>query len=126
MMKNQTSIGIGCFAKPERLGRIFYKLVQDYTLGPFEGHELFGKDMSTGIENPDLLEAFTAGLTGGTRSRGCETINFKGPKRITGFYLSFNDQILNLSIFARGNSPGQEVYTTSLDVLTKLRKKRLN
>ena len=125
-MKNQTSIGIGCFAKPDRLGRIFSKLVQDYTLGPFEGHELFGKDMSAGIEEHDLLQAFAIGLTGGASSRGCETIRFKGPKKITGFYLFFNDQKLNLSIFARGNSPRQEVYTTSLDGLTKLRKKRLN
>jgi hypothetical protein len=125
-MENQTSIGIGCFAKPDRLGRVFSKLLQDYSLGPFEGHELFGKDMSTGIEDIDLLQALIGGLTGGRRSGGFETNSLQTHKKITGFYLSLNDQKLNLSIFASGNSPGQEVYTTSLDGLTKLRKKRLN
>ena len=125
-MGNQTFIGIGCFAKPDRLGRIFNKLVQDYVLGPFEGHELFGKDMSAGIEGADLLQALIGGQTGVGRSGDYETINFQKHKKITGFYLSLNDQKLNLSIFARGNSPRQEIYTTSLDELTKLRKKRLN
>ena len=120
--------GIGCFAKPDRLGRIFSRLVQDYALGPFEGHELFGKDMSTENEGTDLLQAFVGGRIGGggRRSAGYETVSLQTPKRITGFYLSLKDQKLNLSIFARGDSPGQEVYSTNLDGLTQLRKKRLN
>jgi hypothetical protein len=117
-MENQMFTGIGCFAKSDRLGRIFNKLVQDYTLGPFEGHELFGKDMSTGIEGADLLQALMAGLTGGSSSGGYETISFQKHKKITGFYLSLNDQKLILSIFARGNSPRHKIYTTSLAELT--------
>jgi len=125
-MKNQTVTGIGCFAKLEKLSRIFNKLVQNYTLGQFACHELFRKDMSTGIEGADLLQALMAGLTGGSRSGGYETISFQKHKKITGFYLSLNDQKLILSIFARGNSSKQKIYTASLDGLTKLREKRLN
>jgi len=127
-MENQMFTGIGCFAKPDRLGRIFSRLVQDYALGPFESHELFGKDMPTGTEGSDLLQVFVGGRVGGggRRSTGYETASLQTPKRITGFYLTLKDQKLNLSIFAKGNSPGQEVYTTSLDGLTKLRRKRLN
>ena len=40
-MENQNFIGIGCYAKPERLSRIFKKLVRAYTLGPFKGSQLF-------------------------------------------------------------------------------------
>ena len=125
-MKNHMFTGIGCFAKPDRLGRIFCKLVQNYTLGPFKGNQLFDGPISKESEGADLLQALMAGLTGGSSSGGNETLTFKGPKIITGFYLSLNNQKLILSIFARGNSTRKEVYTTSLDELTKIRKKRLN
>ena len=126
-MENQMFIGIGCFAKPDRLGRIFSKLVQNYTLGPFKGNQLFHGPISKKSEGADLLQALMAGLTGGSSSGGYETLTIKGPpKKITGFYLSLKNQKLILSIFARGNSTRREVYTTSLDELTKIRRKRMN
>jgi len=125
-MENQIFTGIGCFAKPDRLGRIFSKLVQNYTLGPLEGNQLFDGPISKENEGADLLQALMTGLTGGSYSGGYETLSYKGSKKITGFFLSLKDQKLNLSIFARGNSSKREVYTTSLDELTKIRKKRLN
>lgn len=125
-MKHQLFIGIGCFAKPDRLSRIFSKLVQNYTLGPFKGNQLFDGPICKEGEGGDLLQALMAGLPAGSSSGGYESPNFNGPQKITGFFLSLKDQKLNLSIFARGNSSRQEVYTTSLDELTKIRKKRLN
>ena len=125
-MENQTFTGIGCFAKPERLSRLFNKLVQDYAIGPFEGDQLFDQNTPAGCEVVDLLKALMAGPTRGRRSGGCETIKFREHQKITGFYLSLFDQKLNLAIFARGNSSKQEIYTAKLDELTKLRQKRLN
>jgi hypothetical protein len=125
-MQKQTFTGVGCFAKPDRLGRIFSKLVQTYTLGPFNENQLFDGSLSKESEGAILLQALTAGLTGGSGSGDSETLNLKSLKKITGFYLSLNDQKLNLSIFARGNSTRPEIFTTSLDELTKLRRKRLN
>jgi len=125
-MKHQLFIGIGCFAKPDRLSRIFSKLVQNYTLGPFKGNQLFDGPISKESEGGDLLQALMAGLPTDSISGGYESPCFNGPKKITGFFLSLKDQKLNLSIFARGNSSRQEVYTTSLDELTKIRKKRVN
>jgi len=124
-MENQIFTGIGCFAKPDRLGRIFSKLVENYTLGPFNENQLDGPK-SKESEGADLLQALMAGLTGSSNSGGYATLSFMRPPKITGFYLSLNNQKLILSIFARGNSTRQEVYTTSLDELTKIRKKRLN
>ena len=125
-MQNRMFTGIGCFAKPDRLGRIFSKLVQTYTLGPFEGNQLFDGPISSKSEGGDLLQVLMAGLPAGSSPESYETLNFNEPKKITGFYLSLNNQKLNLAIFARGNSSRQEVYTTTLDDLTKIRKKRLN
>ena len=125
-MKNQMFTGIGCFAKPDRLGRIFNKLVQDYALGPFESDQLFDQNIPAGNEGVDLLKALMASPTRDRQSGACGTIKFPGHQKITGFYLSLFDQKLHLKIFARGNSSKQEIYTAKLDELTKLRQERLN
>ena len=124
-MKNQNVTGIGCFAKPERLGRIFNKLVQNYTLGPFEGKQLH-EQLLDGNESVDLLQALTAVMVDGNNPREAMNHEFKESKKIIGFYLNLNGQKLNLSIFARGDCTRSEIFTTSLDKLTKLRQKRLN
>ena len=125
-MKNEMFTGIGCFAKPDRLGRIFNKLVQNYTLGPFNANQLFDSSNSDGSEHVDLLQAVMAGLAGGGGSGDGETQNLNRFKKITGFYLSLNDQKLNLSIFTRGNDSRPEIITKSLDKLSRIRQKRLN
>jgi hypothetical protein len=125
-MDNQTVIGIGCFAKPERLSRIFNKLVQDYALDSVEGDQLLDQNIPARCECADLIKALMAGPTKSRRPGGCKVIKFPGHRIITGFYLSLFDQKLNLKIFARGNSSKQEIYTAMLDDLTKLRHERLN
>ena len=125
-MKNQMFTGIGCFAKPDRLGPIFNKLVQDYALGPFESDQLFDQNTLAGCEGVDLLTALMAGPARDRQSGAGGTIKFPGYQKITGFYLSLFDQKLNLKIFTRGNSSKQKIYTAKLDELTKLRQERLN
>ena len=125
-MENQTFTGIGCFAKPERLGRIFSKLVQNYALGPLKGIKMFDENLSKENEGVDLLPALMAGLTASSGSGDREPLTYRRSKPIIGFYLTLNDQKLKLSVFARGNSTRAEIFTTSLDELTRLRQKRLN
>ena len=125
-MENQNVIGIGCYARPERLSHIFKKLVQAYTLGPFKGNQLFNEPASKDIQGVDLLQKLMAGENSDISSRDCEGANLKAFSKITGFYLMLNDQGLNLSIFARFNNRRSEIVTTRLDGLTKLRQKRLN
>ena len=125
-MKNKIFTGVGCFARPARLGRIFSKLVQNYALGAFNGNLLFDGPRSEDRQGSDLLQALMTGQPVSNASGGYESHNLNGPKKITGFYLFFNNQKLSLSIFARGNSRRQEVYTTSLDEITKVRQRRLN
>ena len=125
-MEDQTIAGVGCFAKADRLGRIFSKLLQAYTLGPFKEDQLINRSISKDSEEAVLLQALITGLREGNGSVDCESFNFKRPKKITGFYLTFVDQKLNLSIFARGNKSRSEIFTINLEGLTKLRRKRLN
>jgi hypothetical protein len=125
-MKNENFTGIGCYAKPERLSRIFNKLVQAYTLGPFRGNQLFDGPKLIQLKDAALLHALMAGQTGDTCSGSAENPGFKVSRKITGFYLALNDQKLDLSIFARTNNSRAEIITTSLDGLTKLRQRRLH
>jgi len=116
-MQNQTFTGIGCFAKPQRLSRIFKKLLQAYTLGPFKESQM---------REANLIEALTAGRNGDICSAGFKNPGFKVSHKITGFYLTVKDQKLNVSIFTKTNSARPEIITTSLDGLTKLRQGKLH
>lgn len=125
-MENHRVIGIGCYAKPEKLSRIFKKLVQDYTLGPFERSQLSDEPVSEKINGVDLVRALMAGQRPGICSGDNEGCRFTAITKITGFYLTMNEQGLNLSIFARSDSCRPEIISTRLDGLTKLRQKRLH
>ena len=125
-MKNHVFTGIGCFAKPERLERIFDRIVRNYTLEPMEGINRTDAAIPKGIGSTYPLQALMADLTGDQSSNGHRLDNLTNPKEITGFYLTLNEQKLNLSIFARVKNSKPEIFRTSLGKLTELRHKRLN
>jgi len=119
--------GIGCFAKPATLSRVFKKMVQNYTLGQFESINLVnGHDEVRGADGTVLLRALIAGKTGYFPSLDSEPCRVAENRKITGFFLTLRNQRLNLSIFARGDRNIRERYTASLDAFTELRQKRLS
>ena len=122
-MRNQEITGIGCFAAPRKLSRIFKKIVNDYALGSFDDVELM---QGHGTETTILLNALIAGETVWSPWPRPASADVCSPKKIVGFFLMLSNQRLNLSIFARGNRSRREIFTTSLDELTRLRQKRLN
>ena len=125
-MRNQIFTGIGCFARPDRLERIFDRIVRNYTLEPIKGIEPPETNLSKKIDGTNLLQTLMTGLTVTDPSNGNRVGNFTNPKEITGFYLTLSDQKLNLSIFARAKNSRPKIYQTSLGELTRLRHKRLN
>lgn len=124
-MKNQIVNGIGCFAKPERLSRIFLRMVQNYTLGPLDKSKLANGCKFAENENARLLEALIAGKAAGLKSSIFDPNSGIENKKITGFFLTLKDQSLELSIFSKSDN-GRERYCTKLDAFTRLRRKRLN
>ena len=88
-MKNQMFTGIGCFAKPDRLGRIFNKLVQDYALGPFESDQLFDQNIPAGSEGVDLLKALWQAQPETGNQAHVEPSNFRDTKKSPGFICPF-------------------------------------
>ena len=126
-MINKKVTGIGCFAKPATLSRVFKKMVQNYTLGQFESINLVNRhDGVRDAEGTALLKALMAGKAGYFPSPNSESCVVVENSKITGFFLTLRNQRLNLSIFARGDRNVRERYTARLDAFTELRHKRLN
>ena len=126
-MMNRKVTGIGCYAKPATLSRVFKKMVRNYTLGQFENINLVnGHDEVRAADGTVLLRALIAGKTGYFPSPNLDSGGAGQSREITGFFLTLRDQQLNLSIFAKGARNNRERYTASLDGFTELRQKRLN
>lgn len=116
-MKKQMVTGIGCFAKPQTLSRVFKKIMQNYTLGEYNGIE---------SESSELLTALVTGKADCYQSPAYEPLKGLENKDITGFYLALRNQRLILSIFARSAVFGQTKYTANLHEFTRMRQKRLH
>ena len=126
-MMNRKVTGIGCYAKPATLSRIFKKMVRNYTLGQFESiNPANSQDIAGGVDGTIMLKALISGNAEYFPTPDPESRGVGENRKITGFFLTFRDQGLNLSIFARGDRNFQQTYTTRLDGFTELRKKRLN
>jgi hypothetical protein len=126
-MINKKLTGIGCFAKPATLSRVFKKMVQNYTLGQFESINMVnGHDEVRGSDGTVLLRALIAGKAGYFPSPDSEPCSVAENRKIIGFFLTLRNQRLNLSIFARGDRNIRERFTASLEAFTELRQKRLN
>jgi hypothetical protein len=126
-MINRRVTGIGCYAKPAKLSRVFKKMVRNYTLGQFETiNPANSQDMAGGVDGTIMLKALISGNAGYFPAAVSEPCGVAENRKITGFFLTFRNKGLNLSIFARGVRNIQQTYTTRLDGFTELRQKRLN
>jgi hypothetical protein len=126
-MINRKVTGIGCYAKPAKLSRVFKKIMRNYTLGQFVSiNPANSQDMAGGVDGTLMLKALISGNGGYFPAPGSESYGVAENRKITGFFLTFRNQDLNVSIFSRGDRNIQQTYTTCLDGVTELRQKRLN
>lgn len=97
-------VGVGCFAGEETLSRVLRRMIESYSLGE-PAHALRQRAERAGASR--VLGDLMAGA-GGVESfeRG----------RVAGFFLSFKDRTLNLSLFTRRGGLKCEKFTTSLDM----------
>lgn len=115
--------GIGCFAKPETLNRLFKKVLadfipdQDCLVNPVAGQAL----EHFGVLR--LVRDFVAAPTDEGRFPELQAMKCK---HITGFFVSVTGCRLAISIFARDNWRRQHVFTAEMDRRSVLRKRRSN
>jgi hypothetical protein len=125
-MENHIITGVGCFAGPEKLSRIFMRMVQTYTLGKLDGIEWNNGRESDDTEGTRLLKALIAGKAVRLDTAIPDAVDRCENKKITGFFLSMKDQGLELSIFSKNGACRRERHSAFLDKFTKVRQKRLN
>jgi hypothetical protein len=125
-VNNQVMVGIGCFAKPEVLSRVLKRMVETYILGTIEG---LASDCGFQLGPLDLKQLLKLIFNGGVEHR--TSPDGDGYKRlenktITGFFLKFEEQGLNLSVFTRESGVENGRYSANLYEFKHLRRKRLN
>ncbi|MCP4623415.1 MAG: hypothetical protein GY850_07750 [bacterium] len=125
-MENQIITGIGCFAEPAKLSRIFLRMVQTYTLGKLGDIDWVNDCKSDETEGRRLLKALIAGTATGHNLVTPGADDRCPNKKITGFFLTLKDQRLKLSILAKKGDRQQEWHSAILNEFTKIRHKRLN
>lgn len=126
-MHNAKLTGIGCFAGPQTMQRLFKKAVESYALGKIEA-----ADLKASCRGPEkevagrLLSLLLPAGAGGPISSFEGNLNDPLNQKITGFYLAVGTGRLQLSIFADGNGVSPKKYTIGLEALAAVRQKRLN
>lgn len=111
--------GVGCFAGGITLSRVLRRMVEAYSLGDWSGADGFRPDPSPAVQ---ALQRLLSHVNGASRQ---ENRNQKD-EDIAGFFLNFENQRLNLSVFTRGHGRHFRQYTASLEELTRLRRSRLH
>jgi hypothetical protein len=112
-------LGVGCFADQPTLTRVLTRLMDSYSLG--EWRNAVDRDKKKSVECLTLHR-----LINGRSGIDAATIRKEGEEKITGFFLGFENQCLNLSIFTRCRGITVRKYKTSLEELSRLRFSRLH
>jgi hypothetical protein len=122
-MKEANVVGIGCFAKTKTLFRVFRKALENCILTRIE--DIFPQPVWEPC-NADLIRFVKFVISSGTKDPKRLDWQARNPAKITGFFLGFKKQTLNLSVFflSEGHEPAR--YTLQLEKFTEIRKMRLN
>jgi hypothetical protein len=111
--------GVGCFARGITLSRVLRRMMAAYSLGNFGAVEGFRKDASPAVQVLQNL------MRGGSGSSAQVTPDLMD-EEVAGFFLNFDNESLNLSVFTRSRGRPCRKYTASLEELTRLRQSRLH
>ena len=112
-------MGVGCFAAQPTLARVLNRLMETYSLG--EWRDAFDRDQISSTECL-ALRRLISGRSGIDEPAGRK----ESEEKITGFFLGFENQSLNLSVFTRSRGRQYQKYTASLEELKRLRQTRLH
>ena len=112
-------MGMGCFARQPTLSRVLGRMMEAYSLRDWKDAVAANKKASP--ENL-ILQKLLSGTSGmnGAHEDG------KTEEKIAGFFLTFENQRPQLSVFTRRQGQQSRKYTASLDELSRLRRSRLH
>jgi hypothetical protein len=127
IMKNQIVTGVGCFAGPQTLIRVFRRILQSYTLGQFENLRMGGNAHDAmGANGTELLRTLMTGTAGWEQACSGESDGNLAERNITGFFLALKGQRMRLAVFTKGENRKPHRFSTYLDDFVELRRQRMN
>jgi hypothetical protein len=117
-MAENRMMGVGCFARQPTLARVLGRMMEAYSLGDWKDAAGADERASRGCLALRKLISGKSDWNGPDGNGGAE-------EDIAGFFLTFENQRLNLSVFTRRRGMRCRKYTASLNELSRLRRSRL-
>jgi len=102
------SVGLDSFGKPETFAKVFKKLVESYALDAIDWSETEGASKTLRSKVTKFLAVAKAASVENRPSVGLGTDFRLESRNLNGFALVHEDQVLHLSVFARGNDHREE------------------
>jgi hypothetical protein len=109
--------GVGCFAGGTTLSRVLRRMMDAYSLGDWSQAQNHLADSSPAVQ---ALQKLLSGCSRSAVPTDCPP----AVEDVAGFFLNFDNERLNLSVFTRGRGRRCQKFTASLEDLTRLRQSR--
>ena len=100
---NGKVVGMDCFGKPETFAKTFKKIVESYALDAIDWYDSKTESKTSKTEVKDFLKTANEAQVETHPSIGLGTDCRLDSEKCTGFALAHEDQVLHLSVFARGS-----------------------
>jgi hypothetical protein len=124
-MINGHVAGMDAFGRSETFTKVFKKLLESYALDAIDWYEEGKEYKALKSEVTKFRKAADAADAEGQPGVGLGSDFRIESKKVTGFALSVNDQVLHLSVFARGNGNSRDRDGSRMGRFTQRRRNRL-
>ena len=124
-MINGKVVGMDSFGKPDSFSKIFRKLVESYALDAIDWYDPEKECKALKSEVTRFIKASRVAQMESHTAVGQGTEFRIESKKITGFALSLDDQILHICIFARENKSDREVPGSRIERFSRRRRNRV-
>jgi hypothetical protein len=121
---NGKAVGLDSFGRPETLAKVFRKLVESYSLDAIDWSEPGDKKTPSGAEVRTFLQAARTASVESHSSVGLGTDCRMGSEKLAGFALVHEEQVLHLSVFARGNGSDETRHGSRMQRFSRRRGSR--
>ena len=114
-MINGKFAGTDAFGKPGTFSKVFKKLLKSYALDAIDWYEPDKEHKALKSEVTKFQKAALAASTEGRASVGLGTDFRMESKKVTGFALALDEQLLHISIFARADSQSRDTADSKIE-----------
>ena len=119
---NGKVVGLDSFGRPETLAKVFRKLVESYALDAVDWSGPGSEERPSGSEVRTFLEVARTSPVESHSSVGLGTDCRMESERLAGFALVHEEQLLHLSVFARGNGSSRERHGSRMQRFSRRRR----